>query len=326
LLFPKAVKINIKERGVLTMRKKMICVVLAIAMLLCLAACGSTGTETSEPSASSSTSEASNGVPDDWVKLELSYATYLPEMNPNMQMYKHWITTLEKYMPGLITINFFPSGTLLSQSDTYEGVLAGTADIAVLDIGSVANLFPLSKIWSYPTIKVANATAASAAFTEWVWRYKPAEYDDVVFLFGQALGPLDFVTNFEVKDPSDLAGKQIRATMLGADIVSAYGAIPVTLETSELYEAARSGLIDGAYYGVTTAMLQGMTEFCNYCIKLDMGTPTYAYIMNKETFNRMPKSQQEAFKKAFAEAFFEYMLPQVNTRLTVICQYPKTGK
>ena len=306
--------------------KKIVCIALSIVLLLVLFGCSSStpptstntvnspspadvGTSTA-PSTNQGSADSSNTVSrDDWIKIEYTFATYLPESNfINRVFFNEWLNSLEKHMPGYVNITMYASGTLLAQPDIYDGVKIGTADIGFLDLSQSTNKFPLSTIWSLPTCFTGSSVAAAAAITEWIQKYQPAEFDDFVVLHGYASSPTDMVSSFPVNGVSDFAGKQIRASATLAPTILAFGGIPVTIDTSELYEAARSNMIQGAYYGLAMAQQTGCTEFLNYATFLDMGSIPYAFLMNKDSLAKMPESQQEAFLMAIREAFWETSL------------------
>jgi TRAP-type C4-dicarboxylate transport system substrate-binding protein len=253
---------------------------------------------------------------DDWIKLDLSYATYLSPMDPQRIIITRLQENLDKYMPGKVKITIYAGGTLLAQSDIYDGILAGTADMGFVDLGVVANRFPLSQIFTYPSIVFNAPIVASQAMQEWVESTKPAEYDNVVFLQSQGNGAPCFFTKQKISKLSDLKGKQIRATSVLAKTVETFGAVPVTMETSEVYEAMRSGLVDGMYNNFGAAAFLNLEEVGGFALITPLGSISYAHVMNKDVFNSMPKSQQEAFMRANNEAFVENLLWQENTYLT----------
>ena len=299
---------------------------LAAAMLLSLAAC-SGGTPAPAPDAGSSAAtpapaggtDAPAGQFDigavdtsDWIQLDLSYATYLPAENPNVNLcFTSYQQKLDELMPGWVTLTIYPSGTLLSQADILEGVKSGVADLGMVDVSSVKELLPVTAMWSCPSTHVGSTASASAALQEWYEILQPEEYDGVVVLHMQANASGQLLTNFDWEDVSQVSGKQIRATAALADTVTALGATPVSIDTSELYEASRSGLIDGAYYTITAAYLQGAHEFLKYGTFMDMGATAYAYVMNQDVFEQMPESQQVFFMEAFRQAFWELIIPQI---------------
>jgi len=250
----------------------------------------------------------------DWEKLDLSYATYLTADNPIGKLCTDaWQTKLDELMPGWVTITIYPSGTLLGQADIFEGVEQGIADLGMVDVSSVKELLPTCALWALPGTHASSTTAGSAAMNEWVNMVAEdlPELENVVVLHAQGNQAGQMVTAFQWDSIDQLKGKQLRATAAFADIVTALGATPVSVATSELYEASRSGLIDGAYYTITANYLQGSNEFLKYGTFTNMCTSPYLYIMNRDKLESLPETEQAFLKEAFAEAFWELVLPHL---------------
>lgn len=296
--------------------KKLIALALALAMVFAFAACGSKPADpapanTAAPSANTQTPAADPAQPDtneadshdDWIELDLSFATYLTENNPMQENMIVLQQKLDEYMPGKVTITTYANGTLLKGADIYDGILNGTCDIGVVQPDYTPARFPLCKIFSYPGIVYNSAEVATRVFDEWARTSGAAEMEDAVFLMGVGSGPYCIFTKEPITDISDLNGKQIRAGGVNAELISSYGATPVTMDISEVYEAMRSGLIDGLYTNYGACAFQNLEEVGTYALVTPLSSNPSFYAMNKDVFNSMPASQQEAFMQACRDTF-----------------------
>jgi TRAP-type C4-dicarboxylate transport system substrate-binding protein len=300
------------------MKKKLVCTALVFTLMVSFGACNESNTSGNaslsptategSPAFAGNTPGQSGGITDDWVKLDLVYATYLPANNPVLGHMDTLSEKLEKYMPGMITVTVFPNSTLLGQSDIYDGVLTGSCDIGWVDMGTVSQRFPLTQIFGYPSMRFNGATVASQALMEWIETEKPAEYDDVIVLHSQSNGPPCFFTKRKITSINDLKGMQLRASSLLAKTAAVLGATPVSMETGEVYEAVRSGLLDGMFHGFGSASLINLDEVADYALMSPLGSPVSVCVMNKDVFNKMPASQQEAFMAACQEEMAENKL------------------
>jgi len=83
------------------------------------------------------------------------------------------------------------------------------------------------------------------------------------------------------------------------------------MTTGEVYNALTSGLISGVYasFGSLARLSIVQDGVTPYATMIPLGATPYAFVMNKDTFNRMPPSQQEAFMAAWDEAFWDGLLP-----------------
>lgn len=294
--------------------KKALAMVLALVMLLALCACGSQpAANTPAPAGTPAPADQGNDSPaqdggdadshDDWIELNLSFATYLTENNPMQENIVVLQQKLDEYMPGKVTITTYANGTLLKGADIYDGILNGTCDIGVVQPDYTPARFPLCKIFSYPGIVYNSAEVATRVFDEWARTSGAAEMEDAVFLMGVGSGPYCIFTKEPITDISDLQGKQIRAGGVNAELISSYGATPVTMDISEVYEAMRSGLIDGLYTNYGACAFQNLEEVGTYALVTPLSSNPSFYAMNKDVFNSMPASQQEAFMQACRDTF-----------------------
>lgn len=291
--------------------KKILTLALALIMVFAMAACGSQAQTPAPapttPAASTDNQPAANPgaetSQDDWINLDLSFATYLTETNPMQENITVLQQKLDEYMPGKVTITTYANNTLLKGADIYKGLLDGTCDIGVVQPDYTPGRFPLCRIFSYPGIVYNSAEVATRVFHEWATTSGAAEMQDVVVLMGVGSGPYCIFTKEPITSINDLAGKQIRAGGVNADLISAYGATPVTMDISEVYEAMRSGLIDGLYTNYGACAYQNLEEVGTYALVTPLSSNPSFFAMNKDVFNSMPASQQEAFMKACNDTF-----------------------
>ncbi|MDR1571878.1 MAG: TRAP transporter substrate-binding protein DctP [Clostridiales Family XIII bacterium] len=292
--------------------KLYLAVAMALALILVFGACGSPSSSTQQEAPPADTgaaevqpesSEADGQA--DWVTLDLKYATYLPDSNPMAKITIGNIQAeLDKAMPGKITITIYPSGTLLGQNDIYDGILTGTCDIGLIDYATVMNRFPVTQLFGMPgAIPNPRGIVASQVLTEWAQTTAAAEYNDVVFLWGTGNGPMCFFTKSRIDSIADLKGKQIRASAVFGETVKAYGATPVTMDTSEVYEAVRNGLLEGMYNVFPAAANMNLDELGKNALINPLDTFVQGTIMSRTALEKMPESQQEAFLAAVKTAF-----------------------
>jgi TRAP-type C4-dicarboxylate transport system substrate-binding protein len=297
--------------------KRVFSFVICLIMIATLAACGSSTQESSTeasatPGSQTTMPEESTAAQDtqddqsDWVTLNLKYACYLPDGNPTNTTFTLLQEKLDEYMPGKITIDMYCGGTLYGQSDTYDGVLSGGCDIGYIDLGTVATRFPLTQIFVYPGIGFNSSKVAAQVMLDWINTTQPAEYQDTVLLGTQASGPLTLCSTRKVTTLADMQGLQVRSGNVLARTIEAWGGTPVTMDTSEVYEGLRSGLIDGYFSFFSACSILNLDEIVDYNLITNLSSQSFIYVMNKDTFNKMPESQQEVFQQAVMDVWEEY--------------------
>ena len=288
------------------MIKKAIGVILIVMLLLCvLTACGG-GTSNNSDTSSSTTSNGSDDQ-SDWIDLNLSYATYTPgRPNPQQGSIELLQLKLDEAMPGKVKIEIYNSGSLLGANDIYNGVLNGTADMGLVDLATVVERFPLTQLFSYPGHGFNWSESAGRAMMEWIETTKPAEYDDIFVLGTQCSGPLSLLTKTPVYELSDAQGLQVRASTIAAKSLEAWGAVPVTIPNSEVYEGLRTGLLDGTYNMLGDFGKNKLDEHAKYIMTSNLSNNSYLLVMNKDVHDSMPESQREVFDRCVREMWEEY--------------------
>jgi TRAP-type C4-dicarboxylate transport system substrate-binding protein len=262
--------------------------------------------------ASTGTGAAGEADKSGWVKLNLSFATYLPMTDSAELMFKYIVDGLEKYVgEEYVTINYYPNSTLLGQEAMLDGLRSGTADIGFVDIPFFQQDFPVCNLWVQPGMGVTSTAGGTAAFTEWAQtnQNKYEEFDSLVFLSGQNNGPCTWLTKFKINAINDLSGKQLRSTPTLSRTLQAFGVNPVNLPIGEMYEALRTGLVEGEYASFGGMVAMGYGDFAKNALAMSVNSEVYGFFMNRNVFNTMPPSQQEAFMAGWNEGFWEGMLP-----------------
>jgi TRAP-type C4-dicarboxylate transport system substrate-binding protein len=104
---------------------------------------------------------------------------------------------------------------------------------------------------------------------------------------------------------SDFAGLQIRTNATNAPGVAAYGGTPVTLAVSEVYEAMRTGVING-YLGLTESLLSfKLQEVTKYATLNPNFQCAFMLLMNKDVFNSMSPGQKAAIDRVSKKVWEE---------------------
>lgn len=115
------------------------------------------------------------------------------------------------------------------------------------------------------------------------------------------------MTTFPVEKFEDLAGRQIRCGDSQAPIVKAYGATPTVMAFSEVYEALRTGVVEG-FYGLAAAGYNAkLYEVTQYAVKDPFYIGTYIMVMNQDVWNSLSEAQQKAITETTAKAFDEFL-------------------
>ncbi len=106
----------------------------------------------------------------------------------------------------------------------------------------------------------------------------------------QSVGPYGFVSKVPIKTLADLKGKKFYTWgSYVPKIVNAAQAVPVAIATTDVYDAIKSGLLDGRYSSLEIVQSSKLYEVGPYYIMAETGcvrsTPNF---MNLKTYNSLP--------------------------------------
>ena len=248
--------------------KKFLCVLLSLAMVLCLAACGGNNEQVADDGVGND-GDASNDPAVTLVYAEVNPLDTIVGMTATE--FKNQVETLSG---GTITIDIQHSGVLGSENDVLDNILAGGDTIDISRISAFA-------LTSYGAQK---SMLLSLPFTfvsrEHFWAFANSDMAAEFLNEPQTLGlPVrgifygeegfrHFFTVTPVNGIADLAGMKLRVSndpvMNG--MVEALGASPTVVSFGELYSALSSEVCDGAEQPIANYRSNAFPEVAPYLI------------------------------------------------------------
>jgi len=113
-----------------------------------------------------------------------------------------------------------------------------------------------------------------------------------------------FSLNSPIRVPADLKGKRLRiqSSKVLEEEVRALGGVPQVMAFSDVYQALRSGLVDGTENPVSNLYTQKMHEVQKYLTLTEHGYLGYAVIVNKKFWDDLPADLRGQLAEAMEEA------------------------
>ena len=305
--------------------KKKISIILAMALVLSLfTGCGTGSSESESPSETENPSDSENSADSkdaadesksdaddhsDWIQMDLTFASIFPESNPNHEQIKLFLEKAEERMDGLISITTYASGSMISQTDMYNGIKNGVCDMGYLCTSTTAGgLLDMCLLCDQPGFYYASGEASAMAMYDYNWVAENTdELSDIVPLTVLGLAPEAVQCKNELKSIEDIKGWVVYGTPVTAEAFSRWGMSVATLDMSEIYEAARNGLLDSTIMTVGAAGALMLDEIYDYCYITHLIGAANSIVINRDVFERMPESQQEVFMELWNEVQMEYV-------------------
>jgi TRAP-type transport system periplasmic protein len=215
------------------------------------------------------------------------FATISQPMQPiTKEFWEPWAAKVNAEGKGVVQIELRPGTTVANIFNIYPRVMNDVMHMGFVLHNYISGKFNYSEVAALPFIVDTSEHAAVA-----LWRlYKSGaldkEYDEAIPLMLIGLPQSLLHTNKPPKQLDDWGGmKIIGPTQLTALTVKAMGGTPLTLGSSEIYEAVQRGTAEGgivSYNGYQSFKLHEVTSFH---VDTQLGTASGMIFMARKFYN-----------------------------------------
>ncbi|MEM9523237.1 MAG: TRAP transporter substrate-binding protein [Pseudomonadota bacterium] len=225
--------------------------------------------------------------------ITLSLSTFLPPQNVMSLEFERWAEEVAELSDGRLEIEIFPAGQMGPPAAQYDIARSGAADLAYHLHGLTPGRFPLTEL-SYLPGMINGAEQGSIALAELTPDYLAAEHKGVKLLYIVAAAPIRVLTgDARIDTIEDMRGLRLRhpSSVIGGSL-SAVGAVPVAVPPPEMGDALARGIIDGVATSIEAAQSFRFIEHIAYANDINIGTGTFAMVMNQASYDGLPPALQ----------------------------------
>lgn len=227
-------------------------------------------------------------------EVELRFAHWLPPTHPVQTLgMEPWIESIKQASEGRIAITLFPASQLGAAPDHYDMARDGIADMTYTNPGYQAGRFPIYSLAEIP-FHVTNAKKGAKALHEWYAKLAETEMADVKFCVINPHDPGTIHSNFEVKVPGDIKGKNIRpahATM--ARFVNLLGGASVQVPAPEAREAITKGTADAITFPWNSIYIFGIDKATKYHLDMPFYISSQMILINKPAYEGLSEANRK---------------------------------
>lgn len=291
--------------------RRNIALLLTIALMAALfSGCsGGSTSGTPAPTASASASAAPQSeAPAEKIVLKVA-DIYAPNHYVPANSLMVWTKRVTELTNGQVEFEIYPSQQMGSTNDMLDIMSQGIADVGYVPMPYFNSRMPL--ITGAGALSGSWTSCASGNLAIWeVASTSPVLEND--FLSNSIRPVLPFanmsfqlLTNKkQVKTLEDIKGLKIRSSGgIMDDIITAFGAIPVQIPVTELYEAMSRGTVDGTLISCISANSNKINEASKYVTTgINVSGGVYGYVINEDAWQTLPANVQEAMMTAAKEA------------------------
>ncbi len=274
--------------------KKLLSVLLVLAMVFSLAACGGSGDSTDE--------EAASG---DVITIKL--AGTVSDTHPITKSEYKFAELVEEYSGGQMVVEVYPNCQLGSNRELYEQCQNGTIQMAEAGAVILANFTDKFKFTSLPYL--FNSPAAFQAFLrsdEGQQMIQDIEDECGFRILSCFENGMQAVTNskHEISTAADMSGLKIRTQEndILLKIYEEMGCQPTPMAFTELFTGMQQGTVDGQVNPILIAYTGNYDEVQDYCTDVNAVYDVAAVSINADFYNSLTDEQRGWIDQAMADA------------------------
>ena len=221
--------------------------------------------------------------------IELKASVWAPPTNPMATGMEAWGAYLKQKSSGRLTLKVFAASQMGPPPRQFDLARTGVADVAIAGHFLTPGRFPLSDLTTLPGVLTAPSYASSMALSQIAQATLGAEHPGVKILGFSVITPTAIISRQPVNAPADLKGRRIRSAGPNqADLLTALGAVPASLQPGEMNDGIGKGMIDGAgtaYSGIASYQL---VDVAKNIAEGPFGAVTFVTVMNQASYDKLP--------------------------------------
>ncbi|MBO0906046.1 TRAP transporter substrate-binding protein [Jiella sonneratiae] len=237
---------------------------------------------------------------------ELKFANFMPPTNPYEKgAFQPFAQKLKDATDGKVTVEVFSGGELgAGPVEQYSRAVDGVADFVVSLPGYTASNFPITLLAELPG--VIHEDTGTKTMWDNIDLFQP-EYRRVhlVSLWSNAENVL-YSRDKPIRTPDDVKGMKIRVPSRNTGLlVESWGATPVSMPVSEIYNSLQTGVIDAAMIDGTGTKAFKLGEVSKY-VTVGMNTTISPFfiLMNRDSYQSLDEAEQKAVDAVGKEISF----------------------
>lgn len=235
--------------------------------------------------------------------IELKASIFAPATNPMAVSMEAWANYLKEKSNGRLTVKVFAASQMGPPPRQFDLARTGVADIAIVGHFLTPGRFPLSDLAALPGVVTTLSYVASLAISQIAHETLSAEHPGVRILGIGVISPTLIISKLVIKGPADLKGKRLRsAGATQAELFTALGAVPTSMQPGEMNDGLAKGMIDGAgtaYSGIASFQL---VDVAKSITEGPFGAVTFASVMSSASYDKLPADLKAIIDEARPKA------------------------
>lgn len=320
-----------------SIKKSRIISLLIVCVLLSSMLFGCSG-KTDEAPATADPNPAQTETPDtgetsepvDDTVYELKFSHHDPANGTKGLMFQAWADKIYEDSNGRVKITIFAGSTLGAPTDGLNMVETGITDILWSFTGFFNKEFPATDVISLPMIGFRNAEDTVDVYWD-LYESRPEiqkEFEGLKVLTLYAHPPAALGTNKLVETVADMKNVKVRVpTGPATDVITTWGAAPVTIPTPEIYQSLEKNVIEGFTFDWSGIKAFKLNEPIDYFLDFNLYAGPMFIVINEDKWNELPADLQDIIWANSGREFSHYFCQQEDATVTeFIAEIQTAGK
>jgi TRAP-type transport system periplasmic protein len=206
---------------------------------------------------------------------------------------------LQQATDGVLSVRVYPGGELgAGPAKQYDRAVDGIAELVFGLPGYTASQFPLTLLVELPGVVPSEDRATAALWNNIELLDREYRRVKLVSLWNNPAGAI-FTRDKPIRSIDDLKGLKIRVpSRNGGKVIEAWGAAPVSMPITDVYNALQTGVIDGVLVDPSVVKSFKLGEVARYMTTGMKSTLTPQFVlMNRDAWKDLTTEQQAALDK-----------------------------
>lgn len=312
------------------MMKKMLAVLLSLALTLGLAACAA-----GNPPADSSAPPQASAGDDSSEPVHLLSSPMTFKVATSQSATGIWVPMMEKAYEKITQLThgdlqfvIYPNSELGSNIDCVEQILAGAPMILGCGFDTLTDYSDKFAVASAPYVFQDSSEVFTLAQSDW-WPAANAELEQEanikVFAVG-SLGYRHFISTKPIRSVSDIPTMVVRmGSALNRDWITVMGGAPTSSTWADNYASLESGIFDACEATLDLLWTSSLYEVCDYLTLSGHSINPNISIMNEDTWNTIPAEYQQIITEVMEQAMADMYDEVVASEQSFIDQFKEKG-
>ena len=243
-----------------------------------------------------------------------TYITYKPQgANDAHANSLQWLVEeFKKRTSGKHEIQMFWGGSVAAVGETPDALASGVGDMGDIVTPYFPDQFPLNNAIGFFIPQPLDSAGVAGAMVKWHATYpqfaEELAQDNLHAFSFRALENYGLLCKEPIASMADLKGKRIRSYGFAYPaLIEAMGATPVSITTSDTYEALERSIVDCAPIGPALARGFKYDEVAKYYIEIPFGA-SFGHLLavNLDTYNAMDEETRAILDQLGKDYMVEY--------------------